>query len=530
MKNKVIIVICVAIMLVPAVLAIFLYKPQAPEIVKDPESVSLVTITDANSNTYTINDKEEIKFLTELADGTSVAAIPDAVYGFKTFVLSYTRGDTVASYRFYMSSERPDQVYYKDGEDKCYKADSLKSRTFMEKSYAVSLYDTAVPVLTVGDNGTVISPMEISWNYKTVDGKYTPISVNTVLEVKNVDKISKKTLGISFSRKPSNVVVSVSDGGEQLFSKLLEDFTGISAKEAKYYKIQIHAKWNEEEGQNSYGEATYQFNAYIMPDAEFSFTATDVQQGGVIGITVKNASAAGVSFECTPDIKATPVFYENGEDAFAYLPTSYDTDPGDYRLRLMYDGIVYEQNITVREYKYNSKTYTNSESVINSVFSAENKGIEENVKESVFTSESASGLLCAGEKPKVPTKRSDHKTGYGNYVTLQATDEKTRHDGIDYDVSKGSDVKAIFSGTVVYVGDMPIHGGTVVIDHGNGVRSWYCRVDTSMATVGQTVSQGDVIAKSNDSGFGDSSRVHLGVSVGRTFVSPLWILDNGLPN
>ena len=119
MKNKIVIIICVAIMLIPAVLAIFLYRPQAPEIVKDPEGVSLVTITDANSNTFTVDDKDEIKFLTELADGTVVQSIPDAVYGFKTFVLAYTRGDTVASYRFYMSAERPDQVYFKDSEDKC---------------------------------------------------------------------------------------------------------------------------------------------------------------------------------------------------------------------------------------------------------------------------------------------------------------------------------------------------------------------------------------------------------------------------
>ena len=529
MKNKIVIVICVAIMIIPAVLAIILYRPKAPEIVKDPEGVSRVTITDANSNTFTVDDKDEIKFLTELADGVAVNSIPDAVYGFKTFVMAYTRGDTVATFCFYMSAERPDQVYFKDGEDKCYKADSLKSRSFMEKSYAVSLYNTAVPVLTVGDAGTVISPSEISWNYSTVDGNYTPISVPTVTEVKNIEKISKKTLGIAFSRKPTNAVVSVSDGGEQLFSKLLEDFTGIPAKEAKYYRIQIHAKWAEEEGQNSYGEATYQFNAYILPDAEFSFTATDIQQGGIIGISVKNASARGITVDCTPEMKGLPEFYDDGANAFAFLPTSYETEPGEYTLRLTYDGVLFEQNITVREVKYNSKTYTEREDVIRSVFSEANLGKEKDIQESVFTSSSSSEMLCAGESVKVPTKRSDHKTGYGNYVTLQATDGKARHDGIDYDVSKGSDVKAIMSGTVVYVGEMPIHGGTIVIDHGRGARSWYCRVDISNVTVGQTVAQGEVIAKSDDSGFGDSSRMHLGFSVGRTFVSPLWVLDKGLP-
>ena len=236
-----------------------------------------------------------------------------------------------------------------------------------------------------------------------------------------------------------------------------------------------------------------------------------------------------MTVECTPALKDLPVFYDVDGNTFAYLPTSYETEPGDYTLKLNYDGVVYEQNITVREFKYNSKTYTNSESVISSVFSDQNLAEEENIKEAVFTSASASGLLCSGEKPTMPTKRNDHKTGYGLYVTLQATETQTRHDGVDYDVSKGSDVKAILTGTVVYVGATPIHGGTIVIDHGNGARSWYCRVDTGSVTVGQTVAQGEVIAKSDDSGFGDSSRMHLGFSVGRTFVSPLWVLDKGLP-
>lgn len=529
MKNKVILVICILIMLVPAVLAIVLYKQKPPEIIADPEGVSLVTITDSLSNVYTVEDKDEIKFLTELASGTPVSSVPDAVYNFKTFVFKFTRGDSTVSYRFYMSAEMPEQVYYKDGDEKCYKADSLKSRAFMEKQYAISLYDTAVPVLTVGDNASVIQPYEIAWNYSTVDGNYIPISAATANEVKNIDKLSKQTLGISFSRKPSNAVITVFDGSEQLYSKLLEDFTGITTREAKYYTVQIHATWNEEAGQNSYGSATYKFNAYVMPDAEFSFSATDIQQGGVIAITVKNASAAGLSVECTPDIKAIPKFYDDGQNTFAYLPTSYETEPGEYTLKMTYDGNEYEQTITVREVKYNSKTYTNSESVIKSVFSAENAAAEETMKLGVFSQTSPSGLLCEGEKIKTPTDRTTHKTGYGLYVTFESTGGKARHDGIDYDVSKGTSVKAVLSGTVVYVGTSPIHGGTVVIDHGNGVRTWYCRVDTSLASVGQTVKQGDVIAKSNDSGFGDSSRVHFGVSVGETFVSPLWILDNGLP-
>ena len=158
------------------------------------------------------------------------------------------------------------------------------------------------------------------------------------------------------------------------------------------------------------------------------------------------------------------------------------------------------------------------------------KAAEETAQQRVFGSQSQSGLACAGEKPLTPTKRTDHKTGYGNYMKLEKTGEEFRHDGADYDVERGTEVRAILSGTVVFAESTPIHGGTVVIDHGNGARSWYCRVTTDGVTVGQTVSRGDVIAKSDNSGFGDKDRMHIGFSIGSTFVSPLILInETGLP-
>ena len=263
---------------------------------------------------------------------------------------------------------------------------------------------------------------------------------------------------------------------------------------------------------------------------DVSLSDTDISQGGIIGILVKNASSSGITAETQPDMGVNIVFYDDDDgNTFAYLPTSYETNPGGYTLRLVYNSVMYEQTINVCEVKFNSKTYTESESVIKSVFSQENKAAEEDLHASVFSSPTSRTLLCAGETIGYPTKRSDHKTGYGLYMAFKSTGEEARHDGVDYDVQKGSEIKAAYSGTVVYVGSTGIHGGTIVIDHGRGVRTWYCRVDTSLVKVGQTVAKGDVIARSDDSGFGDRRRVHFGVSVGRIFVNPIQLYENGLP-
>ncbi|MBO4422437.1 MAG: M23 family metallopeptidase [Clostridia bacterium] len=537
MKKKLTLAICIVVMLVPAVLAVFLYKPKQPDIVKDPESVTAVTVTDSFSNSVEA-DKEDIGLFTDLIKGTSVQSIPQQVYEFRKFIISFTRGDTVTSYSFYMSAEKPDQVYFRDSEDKCYKADSRRASTFMATKYALSLYDTALPVLTAGNAGTVIPPAECKWKYRAVNGDFIPVeNINTSTEVKVIDDIPK-TLGLRFSNEPTTTTLVISCEGKPDKTTLYNsEFTGIFTDEAKYYDIKVTARWDQDETKNSCGEATYTFRAYIRPSMTVSASATVITKGEIIKITANNASSSGIKFETVPDVGSTPVFYDNGDSSVAYFATSYETEPGEYKVVITYDDVRDESiKITVKEPAkgYSPKSYAKkdySEAKVTETFSSANIAALDTIKQSVFSGVSSSTLLCAGEKPTLPTKASDHKTGYGVVATFEATGDVRRHEGIDYDQKKGSDVKAILSGTVVYVGSNPIHGGMIVIDHGCGVRSWYCRVNNGGVSVGQSVSRGDIIAKSDDSGFGDSSRVHLGLSVGNVFVSPTLFFDNnGLPN
>ncbi len=176
-----------------------------------------------------------------------------------------------------------------------------------------------------------------------------------------------------------------------------------------------------------------------------------------------------------------------------------------------------------------TKNYANSAAEIGRFFYDENKKQSEDMCKNVFSLASASGNLCNTEELEFPTRRKDYKTGYGLTMTLKATGETFRHNGIDYHVSSGSEVHAALSGQVTYVGQTVINGGVIVIDHGNGVRTWYTRVDASRVTVGQTVTRGDLIAYTNDSGFGDAERVHFSVSFEDSFVSPLWMLEKGIP-
>jgi septal ring factor EnvC (AmiA/AmiB activator) len=77
---------------------------------------------------------------------------------------------------------------------------------------------------------------------------------------------------------------------------------------------------------------------------------------------------------------------------------------------------------------------------------------------------------------------------------------KMRWRGLQLAAKRGSDVKAIAPGQVVFSDWLGRHGLMVIIDHGHGYLSLYGQGETSFAEVGDWVDEGSVIATAGDSG------------------------------
>ena len=75
------------------------------------------------------------------------------------------------------------------------------------------------------------------------------------------------------------------------------------------------------------------------------------------------------------------------------------------------------------------------------------------------------------------------------------------HWGVDIAVPTGTAIKAPACGTIVFAetGD-PLSGTTLVLDHGHGVTSTFLHLSGFSKKVGDEVKQGDVVAKSGDTG------------------------------
>ncbi|MBX2860590.1 MAG: M23 family metallopeptidase [Vampirovibrio sp.] len=94
------------------------------------------------------------------------------------------------------------------------------------------------------------------------------------------------------------------------------------------------------------------------------------------------------------------------------------------------------------------------------------------------------------------------------------------HKGVDQRSPQGRPIKAAASGTVKLVKKFRLHGGTVGLDHGQGVSSIYIHMSKFAVKPGDVVQKGQVIGYVGSTGFATGPHLHWGVYVNGMPVNP----------
>lgn len=87
------------------------------------------------------------------------------------------------------------------------------------------------------------------------------------------------------------------------------------------------------------------------------------------------------------------------------------------------------------------------------------------------------------------------------------------HNGADFAASSGDPVYAIEDGVVIMAGWNDSYGNLVVIDHGDGIASWYGHSSELLVSVGDEVTQGQQISRAGSTGWSTGPHVHLEIHV-----------------
>lgn len=97
------------------------------------------------------------------------------------------------------------------------------------------------------------------------------------------------------------------------------------------------------------------------------------------------------------------------------------------------------------------------------------------------------------------------------------------HSGLDIATAFGTPVLAADSGTVMVAGwpDNSGYGNRVVIDHGNGLQTWYGHLSKVLVSAGQTVSRGGQVGLEGSTGRSTGPHLHFEIRRGSSRLNPL---------
>ena len=102
---------------------------------------------------------------------------------------------------------------------------------------------------------------------------------------------------------------------------------------------------------------------------------------------------------------------------------------------------------------------------------------------------------------------------------------KEHHGGIDIGVPYGEPIKAPAAGRVVVAGPRGEYGNSVILDHGNDVRSVYGHMSKVLVRAGSVVQKGQVVGLAGSTGRSTGTHLHYEVQVQGRPVNPrsfLW--------
>ena len=163
--------------------------------------------------------------------------------------------------------------------------------------------------------------------------------------------------------------------------------------------------------------------------------------------------------------------------------------------------------------------------VIDRTVSVNGEVVETERLKNEVTKKPVNKIILVGTKERPPT------TGTGTFIwpayagTYTVTSEfKWRwgrhHDGMDMGCRTGTDVLAADGGTVIQAGPYYGYGNLVIIDHENGIQTYYAHNSSLLVSVGDKVFQGQHIAEAGNTGHSYGSHIHFGVKENGSFQNP----------
>jgi murein DD-endopeptidase MepM/ murein hydrolase activator NlpD len=246
---------------------------------------------------------------------------------------------------------------------------------------------------------------------------------------------------------------------------------------------------------------------------DLSVTPQAVPQGGTF--KVRGGAAAQARFNGI----TIPLFPQPGGGAFGLMPVRPDQAPGEYTLELLNAGGAVAGSVTVA---VRDAHFAKQNIVMSQALSGLEASPEEGSLVRAFL-EKASPARFWEEPLQLPV-RGCMTSPFGVERLRNGKPTGDRHLGIDQRSPMSAPIRAVAAGMVRIARQFELRGGTVAIDHGQGLESMYMHMSKVAAVEGSRVQAGDVIGHIGSTGRSTGPHLHWSLYANGRAVNPAqWV-------
>ena len=412
---------------------------------------------------------------------------------------------------------------------------SSSLRETMQHSYTVKIDDYTVNVSTLED---VEELLEASINRYAEPGMFT---VDLVADTERklpvlVPKINKNLVAENTERPAQASDYLGSEGFYYEFDKIIEEAVPATLPSFEDYTYGIT---DVSFANNVEVVESYLSSSEVVPvGAAIDEVTKDKEQKTIYVVVAGDslsliAQKTGISvdqiIELNENITSARSTIRVGDEITVTVP---QPELSINREELVYYEGTYEADII---YKYNDNWYTTTEVTLQEPSSGYHKAVEKYtyLNSKVVKSEVVMEEIVAEAIPKIVEKGTKIPPTYikpisggrltSGFGTRTATIRgmTSYHGAVDWATPIGTSVVASCGGRVSFAGWKASYGYCIFIEHPDGRQTRYAHLSKVLVSAGQTVSQGEKIALSGNTGVSTGPHVHFEMRIGGKAVDPL---------
>ncbi|MBS7527482.1 M23 family metallopeptidase [Fusibacter paucivorans] len=411
-----------------------------------------------------------------------------------------------------------DKSYYR-----AQNADFFYTQPYFDAVYNDQLMPSAAINHFTKAESLTLPASSASWQILKFDGNWYPVEVKTAnqSQIISINRPDDQ-LFVTFDKIPDEVVLSYETAGTSalVIRNLHETDSGYMLPFSEtdgVYHYHLTATWHDDTA-NFEGTVKYAFEIHYDRPTVFDFNHTTIEQGEPLIITTQYAEETELpTIEQSISDSTQVKFYQSASNYICYIPTNYDTSPGDYDILL--DGKHYPVTVTARNFNIQHLIIdeTVAQSTRNDAAYEEFDALFDPVR-----TRSSPKTLTSGDYILPATGRLS--TEFGETRDVNGAMTTYRHSGLDIAAPNGTPVAATNSGNIVFSDFLTLTGNTIVIDHGAGIFSTYFHLSERLCQKGEFVEKGSIIGNVGSTGFSTGPHLHFILSFYDVNFEPGWLL------